>query len=198
MFTRYKSGAEQEMDVVAYVKSGAEQEAEAVYKVKNGAEEEVWSNTKLLDLVSRTTTTGKVTSPAKWGGVTVLTALNDSGLVRYAASGEWHNPTITLDYHGFFYRILSSGIQTNYAGTLYAYGMKANGMTEVQKATTINTYSAGTAQPFSYTFTGGDYVQVGFQIAWSNWNVADGDYAVEISNILIDGQKYITDPNDDY
>lgn len=46
MFTKFISGAEQEIEEVYRYASGAEQEADGVYTVKSGAEEEIWTNKK--------------------------------------------------------------------------------------------------------------------------------------------------------
>lgn len=200
MFTKYEKGAEVEIDVVKRYESGAEVDADAVYKVVSGAEEEVWANTKLLDRIEKTTTTGKVVSPGAWGNKTTMTSLNDSGYVTYADEGTWYNPTIEMDYHGFmFYYTTSGEFRTASAGTLYAYGVRSDGTVETVGEIAVNTFDEGTAQAFSYTFTGGNYTKVGFRFTWQNWNVTNSpSYALELSNILIDGQKYITDSADDY
>lgn len=200
MFTRVENGAEVELTIVDKPVNGARELADGAFRVENGAEIEIWSNTKLLDLILNTTTTGSAESPGEWGNKTVFTALNDNGAITYATEGTWDNPTITLDYHGFCYFFTNDGeLRTTNAGTLYAYGVKADGTEEVVNAVTVNTFDEGGALSYSYTFTGGAYTKIGFRIVWANWNISnDPSYSIEISNILIDNQKYITDPADDY
>ena len=202
MFTRLENGAEVEMEVVTRIESGAEVEAEAGYAVKNGAEEEVWGSLKKLDLLNRTLINGSVTSPSEWGGNTNISPNNGGGLVVYTRKGSWYNPTVEFEFDGLYaYENSSGSILTASAGNLYAYGVRADGTVDKKGGVTVNTYDSG-AQTFSQTFTAGDYVEVGFQFTSATYgSVATDKFRmqhVNIRNILIDGQKYITDSADDY
>lgn len=202
MFTRKENGAEVEITIVDKPINGAREDADGVYRVENGAETEVWANTKRLDLIEKTVSTGSVSSPDAWGGSTSMTSLNDGGVVTYAADGDFYDPTFSCSYGGWFFYEASDGGRFAAAGDLYAYGVKADGTVEsVLIASGINTTGAAGTPSVSYTFTGGAYKKIGFRFDWNNWNVPAASipiYSFSISDILIDNQKYITDSADDF
>lgn len=202
MFTRLENGAEVELTIVDKPVNGAREQADGVFRVENGAEVEVWSNMKSLDLIEKTVRTGYVESPDEWGDATNMGTLNDGGQITYAAEGDFYDPTFSCTYKGWFFYTAADGGRFSSVGTLCAYGVKADGTLEVvELASGINTSDPQEAPTASYSFTGGAYKKIGFRFNWSNWNVSAESspiYAFEISNILIDGQKYITDPADDF
>lgn len=140
MFTTYKSGAEQEAEIVARYENGAEVEAEAVYMVKDGAEEEVWSSMDVMYVYSCSIANGQIEiknrkcsfcfdkyedKEQQYG------SLSGGGSIVFAIDGEWVNPTFSFDWIGglnYCNNTYSQFFQGD-MGTISMSYRKANGYT---------------------------------------------------------------------
>jgi hypothetical protein len=179
-------------------------------KPVNGAWQEVWSNVKLMKLLGESLTNVHVSSPTAWGEKTNIQTMHDNGQIIYTASVSCNNPTISFDYWGYVYYYAKRDGYDRFlpVGSLYAYGIKSDGKSEqVLLHENINTYGIASNEMLSksYTFTNGDYQQIGFKVQFINQeeyltadNATDIIYHFAIKNFKIDNQKYITDVADDF
>jgi hypothetical protein len=202
MLSKPVNGAWRQCDSVNKVVNGAWQECEAVCKPKNGAWQEVWSKIKLLSLKNETVENCKVTSPTEFGGYTEMYAMNEDGYVIYTAKGDFNNPSFNFEYKGYCSYLGNASVLYNAVGSMYLYGIKADGSAEETLILEDINFTDTTIERGYYAkFSGGDYTEVGFKFVWKSWDfsITDGvTYYFAIRDILIDGNEYITDISDDF
>lgn len=195
MFTKYVSGAEEEISEVYRYASGAEQEAEAVYKYVNGAEEEVWSNAKDLSIIERTTKTGAFFSnEGDWENSAWIVGVDDSGYVILAVDGEFVNPTISYTVSGALTHHTSDGTAVALSpANIYTYSVTSLGVSEAN-LTPVN--KDGSEETYTYALSG-TFTRVGLKIKLQNWQIGETGFTF-LSHIMIDGKKYVTRAEDEY
>lgn len=205
MLSKPVNGAWQEIESVNKPVNGAWQECEVVNKPVNGAWQEVWSNVKLMKLLGENIANIHTLAAETWGETSDIWVMHTDGYIIYTASGVWNNPTIIFDYWGYCYYYHGWDYFID-VGSVYAYGIKMDGRyEEVLLHENINTKGIdSTPLSASYTFTNGDYQQIGFKVKFTNHeeyltanNASDINYHFAIKNIKIDNQKYITDAAED-
>lgn len=197
MLTTYKSGAEQEAEIVTRYESGAEVEAEAVYAFKNGAEEEVWSAIKYLIKKSNDISVGEL-----FVGVDGLSlylykeqhgsdgSIAGGGTIVFYLDGEWTNPNISFDWMGGMVRSNSSE-STWYkmsAGSIGIYTRTTDGTESTKGAVS----SVGETESGADIDTGlsegsysgtleGTFNRLGLTIDMRGWNGTFYNASVDIS-----------------
>ena len=124
MFTKYASGAEEDITEVCRFADGAEQGAEAVYAYKSGAEEKVWPTLEVMVVASCTLTNGDIKISSD--GTSFLFSrfedytqqygsLSGGGYIQFELEGEWDIPVeISFDWLG----------GTTYMNNTYTYGYR--------------------------------------------------------------------------
>lgn len=198
MFTTYKSGAEQEAEIVTRYEAGAEVEAEGVYTVKNGAEEEVWSAIKWMKELNNTLKVAETGyGYASWHDCTLWFVSgfdkNDGGTVTYYLEGDFTNPTLSFEYDGFYNYTTSSGTDRfASAGKIERYTRTKDGTESYYTIIPSVDTSENDADPFSQQLQG-EYDRIGIRIDLASWSGGDsGDYlSYDISfwNFRIDGKE---------
>lgn len=192
MFTKYKNGAEVEIEEVNRFESGAEVEADGVYRVKNGAEEQVWS--AVIDMKELENTTTVFSSSPSVGGDgkeywSIFATTHGGGYITYYIEGDFTNPTISFDWDGVY------------------WGTQASGAQQYASAGSIDIYLGGEADQYvagvsglgniygsdygSYEYQAvGHYTRIGFRVKVTNWGLNDPCmYWINVSNILINGEE---------
>ena len=206
MFTKYKNGAEVEIEEVYRFSNGAEQEADGVYRVKNGAEEQVWANTRVLPLLDRTTTTGCFfANEGDWDNSSWLWAVDDGGYIILAVDGNFANPTIGFTYSGGLNFTPSDGVpRTAPAGNIYTYGVKSDGTVEESNSQEVGSASGFSDDtPVEFTLSG-TYTRIGIKVKFHNWNISPDHTGspcaciVFLGSIKLNGDKYVTSKADNY
>lgn len=197
VFNIKKDGAYQEPEAVKKKPGTAWEEAEFARRIIDGAWQDVWVNELVLDMIAKTITTGEGGFSSEWeNGATFITVKNDGGYATFATDGVYSNPTLSFLYEGSCY----TGSAEVPSGTIYAYGVKADGTEDVVEVVSdVNTDATGKQQA-TYTFTGGAYTRVGFRFQYANWGLTQGApyYYVNINTVTIDGKKCVFDPNDTF
>lgn len=193
MFTRLENGAEVEMEVVTRIESGAEVEADAVYVIKNGAEEEVWANAKRMSVYSKGYGVDYLTSQSEWGRDSYVgfdVSSTDSKTIIFSASKALSKPTtVTFDLYGYNY-----DADNDEELGFVRLSVRKNGSENNSKYFYVY---ANTTTNCEYTYSHAECDEVRISL---NGHTLDcgGTTEIGIRKILIDGQKYITDPLDDF
>lgn len=185
MLTAYKSGAEQEAEIVTRYELGAEVEAEGAYRVIDGAEEEVWSALKFTGSTHTTTTGFGGLSNGSGGECLFYFAEQDSGYVEVWAEGEFVNPTVTATIDGTCY-VFAQG---NYIST--------GSFSFFADSTYHDTGNVSEQTPITRTHTfSGTFSKVGFRIRFSNWQV-ESSSTFSLYEFTINGKNVrLTDVSD--
>lgn len=188
-----KDGAYQDPEAVRRKEDGAWVEAEAVKRKEDGAWQEVWTGELVLDIIASTITTGTGGGSSWEGGYTFITTRTDGGAATFAVEKEFYNPTLFLLYELF---CSYNGTMVP-GGSIYAYGVKADGTEEVVKI--VDNKLTESQQAASYTFTGGAYSKVGLRFEYANWgDISPVTYVGVVSQVTIDGKKCTFDPDDSF
>lgn len=196
MFTKYESGAEVDIEEVYRYESGAEVEAEGVYAYKNGAEEEVWSAIKWMKELANTMSIAWVGyGHASMHDSTMWCVYvdngTDGGYVTYYLEGDFKNPTVSFDWHGYFNYETSSGeIRYASAGSISLYTRTKSGTTNYPPAVSDVGTSRGSDEGTFSTTLSGEFDRIGFKIDLNSWNSTRYPcYSIDIWNFLIDGKE---------
>lgn len=195
VFDIKKDGAYQEPEAVKRKEDGAWVEAEAAKRKVDGAWQEVWTAGLVLDLITNTITTGGGGGGSyTWeDGYTFLTTQTDGGAATFVVEKEFYNPVLSFVYELF----CSYNDQMVPGGTIYAYGVKADGTEDVVKIVDSELAEEPTAA--TYTFTGGAYSKVGLRFEYANWgDISPVTYVGEVYQVTIDGKKCTFDPDDGF
>lgn len=198
MLTAYKSGAEQEAEIVTRYANGAEQEAEGVYAYKNGAEEEVWSAIKWMKQLGNTLKVAEADyAHASWHDYEIWSVFgmdkNDGGTVTYYLEGDFTNPTLSFEYDGFYNYMTSSGTDRYVsAGTIERYLRTKDGTESYYTiASSVNTVETD-SQSYSSQLQG-EFDRVGIRIDLASWSGGDSgsylSYFIDFWNFRIDGKE---------
>lgn len=193
-FDKYKNGAWQEPeDSVRRYEKGAWVDCDTAKRYKNGAWEEVWSNAKRMSVYSKGYGVDYLTSQGKWGEDSYVgfdVSSTDSKTIIFSASKALSKPTtVTFDLYGYNYDADNDEELGFIRVTAYKNGSSMN-------SKTFYTY-ANTTTNCEYTYSHAECDEVRISL---NGHTLDcgGTTEISIRNILIDGQKYITDPLDDF
>ena len=198
-FDKYKNGAWQEPEEGARRhESGAWNNCEFAKRHKNGAWEEVWADLKFMTYIKRTTSTGALLSPQNWGDRLWMTAVDDSGYIRFGADDTFANPTVTFDYYGSYHYCPESGKQQYLtSGYLKVFAEKSDGSSVYGPSITVGSANGPGEGSYSYSFSG-NFVRVGIEASFANYNLSpdpttggiNANYLF-VGNILINGRKYV-------
>lgn len=205
-FDKYKNGAwmEPESGVRKY-EASAWVDCDFARRYKSNAWEDVWTNAKVLPMISRTTKTGCFYANEHWDGDCWFMAVDDAGYVLLAIDGTFTNPTISFVYEGGLSYTLADGtIRYLAAGYVRAYGITSGG--SVNESNYVNVGSASGSSDYEYAeFTlSGTYQRIGIKIQARNWNVSPDPQGfacpatIFVGQITLDGQRYIADSMDNY
>lgn len=184
--------------------NGARQDIGSLKKYVEGAWQDVWASVKLMTL-EKYSSNSCVISQSEYGDATTIYTFDTNSeseqTIVYVANGNFSNPTMTFTWQGDSNPAES---QDYIVGYLCAYGVDASGNVTTVASNGGTLYNSSEAVKIRYGNSGteelsltGEFVKFGFK--WvGGYDDCDDYNMVHISNIQIDGQKYITDSSYDY